>query len=132
MKTNLNGHSQGKQAFAKVAAVVLILSMLLAGSAAPAHAQSAITFNLVQEIPIVYSQYMPCATAGVGEVLDFSGSLKMTIHGTLTEDGLATFSAKMVPTNLIGVGQTSGDEYRLVGETGATHTYSIELGTAET
>ena len=95
------------------------------GSAVPTHAAAASTFNLVQEVPVAFAEYEPCAASGVGEVLDFSGTLKEVIHGTLTGDGHVTFSAKMVP-NLVGVGQTTGDEYRMIGETGTTQVYTID------
>jgi hypothetical protein len=125
MKTNLLIKSQGKQTVAKFAAVVLVLSLLLMSSAVPTHAAAASTFNLVQEVPVVFAEYEPCAASGVGEVLDFSGTLKEFIHGTLTGDGHITFSAKMVP-NLVGVGQTTGREYQLVGETSTTQVYTFD------
>jgi hypothetical protein len=125
MQTFLLIKSQGKRTVAKTAAIILVLSLLLMGSAAPTHAAAASTFNLVQEVPVVYAEYEPCAAGGVGEVLDFSGILKEVIHGTLTGDGHAIFSAKMVP-NLVGVGRTTGDEYRMVGETGTTQIYTID------
>lgn len=121
----------GKQAVAKLAAVLLALSLVLMSTPGAVSAQSATTFNLMQVMPVVYSEYVPCAAGGAGEMLNFSGSLKMTIHGTLTGDGRATFSAKMVPLNVVGVGQTTGDQYQLVGETGTTRTYTIDFGQSE-
>jgi hypothetical protein len=131
MQTNPLSKTQRKQTSVKLAAIILVLSLLLMGSAGSAQAGSAITFNLVQEIPVVYSQFVPCAAGGAGEVLDFSGSIEEFIHGTLTGNGHATFSAKMVPNNLIGVGQVTGIAYRLVGETGTTRTYTIDFGPGE-
>lgn len=117
--------SPGKQTVAKFAAIILVFSLLLMTNAAPTYAAAASTFNLVQEVPVAYAEFVPCAAGGTGEVLDFSGTLKEFIHGTLTGDGRVIFSAKMVP-NLVGVGQTTGSEYRLVGETGTTQVYPID------
>jgi hypothetical protein len=128
MDTTQYFKSSGKQTIAKLAAISMILSLLLMGGAAPAHAEAAITFNLVQFVPIQFSQSVSCAAGGAGEVLDFSGTLQEFIHGTLTGGGRVTFSAKAVPNNLIGVGRTTGDVYRFAGEEGVTSTYGMDAG----
>jgi len=100
-----------------LAALVIVTFMV--GTAAlmmPALAKAeTVTTNV--KYPVVWSEYVPCANGGNGEMIVLYGEMHEVFH--VTVDGNGGFHAKRhtQPQRLSGTGQTSGDKYQATGVT---------------
>ncbi len=113
--------------------VALLIVTFMVGTAAlmmPALAEAeTVTTNV--KYPVVWSEWVPCAMGGAGEMIVLNGVMHELFHVTLDANG--GFHAKMhiQPQRLNGTGLTSGDKYQGTGVTqdnfngkvGETYTY---------
>ena len=77
---------------------------------------SALAASLSMEIPLAFSQFIPCANQGNGEVVDFSGTLHVVISTTVNGNHIHV-NLLANPQGVKGVGETTGDVWQGTGET---------------
>ena len=62
--------------------------------------------------------HVPCANGGAGENVEFSGTLHVTEHRSISNSGHMVIHFTFNPQGITGVGLVTGDTYRSVGQTG--------------
>jgi hypothetical protein len=80
-------------------------------------ARATVIVNRFIPIELPEPPFVPCADGGSGEYLDLSGSLHDMLAMTLDSDGTLHVKIHDNPQGVIGVGETTGDEYRATGVT---------------
>ena len=80
--------------------------------------------TLSMKIPIVFSESIPCANQGNGEVVDFSGSLHAVFSSTVNGNNIH-LNMLFNPQGIKGVGETTGDVWQATGETREDLTASV-------
>jgi hypothetical protein len=87
-------------------------------------------FTQITNFPIDISIFVPCATGGIGEVIEVSGNLHDIVH--VTSDGNGGFHMKThdSPQGISGVGLTTGLKYNATGVT--QDNFAIRVGQHET
>lgn len=96
---------------ARLASAVALLAPSLVLVAGPAPAHAAETTTRILRAPLGLSVVLPCANGGVGEVVDFAGTISELYHVTVDETG--GFHVHLVETqsSVRGTGETTGDRY---------------------
>ncbi|MDZ5445856.1 hypothetical protein U2F26_24515 [Micromonospora sp. 4G57] len=96
---------------ARLASAVALLAPSLVLVAGPAPAYAAETTTRILRAPLDLSVVLPCANGGLGEVVDFDGTISEVYHVTVDETG--GFHVHIVETqsNVHGIGATTGDRY---------------------
>jgi hypothetical protein len=97
-------------------AVLLVVSISSLGSAS--------TQTRSMRIPLVFSEFIPCANQGNGEVVDFSGTLHVVISSTVNGNNIH-LNMLFNPQGAKGVGETTGDVWQATGETREDLTASV-------
>lgn len=70
-----------------------------------------------QRIPYAFSAFVPCAAGGLGEVVEFEGTLHVVFHVTVNSAGAYHSRMHFQPQGIGGTGLTTGDKYRATGVT---------------
>jgi hypothetical protein len=96
--------------------VFLVVSISALGGAS--------TQTLSMRVPLVLSEFIPCANQGNGEVVDFSGSLHVVISSTVNGNNIH-LNTLFNPQGAKGVGETTGDVWQATGETREDLTASV-------
>jgi hypothetical protein len=78
---------------------------------------SASTVTTNTSSPISFTEFVPCAAGGAGELVDLSGELHDLFHVTLAADGSVHLHVTDNPQGVSGVGQTTGATYHGTGVT---------------
>ena len=96
---------------ARLASAVALLAPSLVLVAGPTPAYAADTTTRILRAPLDLSVVLPCANGGLGEVVDFDGTISEVYH--VTVDGTGGFHVHIVETqsNVHGIGATTGDRY---------------------
>lgn len=68
-------------------------------------------------VPLADQVFIPCAVGGIGEVVDFTGTLHMVSVVTIDENGGFHLQIHTQPVNVLGVGMLTGDTYIMSGST---------------
>jgi hypothetical protein len=68
------------------------------------------------EIPLAFSQFIPCANQGNGETVDFSGTLHGVISSTVNRNNVH-LNQLFNPQGVKGIGETTGDVWQATGDT---------------
>jgi hypothetical protein len=90
---------------------------------APTARAAAYVETTVFETPTNVARFVKCANGGLGEVVDYSGTVLRMVHVTENENGFhVTFHAN--PQQVSGVGRITGDTYQARG----TYTSSFNVG----
>ncbi len=76
----------------------------------------ATSFTENQKDPLDFSALIPCAAGGVGEIVDFSGTLHVLLHVTVNGTKV-TIKQHFQPQGVKGIGETTGDVYNATGVT---------------
>ena len=71
--------------------------------------------TLQVDIPVEFDFFDPCANGGAGEIVSITGTAHAVIHTTI--DGNGGFHSKFLENaqGVSGVGQVTGDVYRVTG-----------------
>lgn len=77
---------------------------------------SAFAASLSMEIPLSFSQFIPCANQGNGELVDFSGTLHEVISTTVNRNNIH-LNQLFNPQGVKGIGETTGDVWQATGDT---------------
>jgi len=113
----------------KTITLTLGMTLLTLSLAAVAFSQAiAITTN--DFVPFALVAFVPCANGGAGESVLVQGTLHLQEHITIN-DNRATVKTYAGPQGATGVGLTTGDTYRAVGNTQETDTIPLTNGAFE-
>jgi hypothetical protein len=96
--------------------------------ATPGLAHAAVLSNA--SVPLATSTFVPCANAGVGEVVNLTGNLHILETLTIDSGGGVHGTVLFNPQDVSGVGTVSGTQYRGTGVT--TSTFSGNVGAVST
>ena len=100
--------------FLKIALSLVIVCLTVGFSIAAFAGASAQTTSVV--IPLTFSQFIPCANQGNGEIVDFSGSLHIVFSSTVNGNSVH-LNQLFNPQGAKGIGETTGDVWEATGET---------------
>jgi hypothetical protein len=91
--------------------------------------EKAAAFQLTENVsvPIDLLAFIPCANGGIGEDVQFSGSLHSLFHITINENRV-TVKTHNQPEGLKGIGAITGDTYNATGVTQDTQNGSFING----
>ncbi len=78
-------------------------------------AAAASTENL--SVPFTFSEFVPCANGGAGEMVNLSGDLHILIHQTVSASGNIVTKFQGNPQGISGIGEITGDKYQATGVT---------------
>ena len=113
----------------KTITLTIAMTLLTLSLAAVAFSQAlAITTN--DFVPFSQPILVPCANGGAGEIVLVEGILHIQEHITIN-DNRATIKTFAGPQGASGVGLTTGDTYRAVGNTQETDTIPVIGGATE-
>jgi hypothetical protein len=98
---------------------------LLAVATVPAHAE--VTIN--DETDVSWTEYVPCAVGGAGEVVDLSGRLHTLISFTINSNNVSGHFHSQ-PQGISGVGEVSGLQYHATGGTLDSFKITLKNGQA--
>ncbi|HEY6242606.1 MAG TPA: hypothetical protein VIX17_01590 [Pyrinomonadaceae bacterium] len=113
----------------KTITLTIGMTFLTLSLAAVAFSQAiAITTN--DFVPFALVAFVPCANGGAGENVLVQGTLHIEDHITINGNR-ATIKTYVGPQGATGVGQTTGDTYRGVGNTQETDTIPLTNGAFE-
>ncbi|MET8834191.1 hypothetical protein ABZV78_09770 [Micromonospora sp. NPDC004540] len=96
---------------ARLASAVALLAPSLVLVAGPTPAYAAETTTRILRVPMDLSVLLPCANGGLGEVVDFDGTISEVYHVTVDETGGFHVHAVETQSNVHGIGATTGDRY---------------------
>jgi hypothetical protein len=82
----------------------------------PDEKAAAFQFTDNVSVPYDFISLIPCANGGVGEEVQFSGSLHILFHVT-QNDNAFTSKSHFQPEGIKGIGSISGDSYNATGVT---------------
>jgi len=99
--------------------------VMLAVTTVPARAD--VTIN--DETDVSWIEYVPCAVAGAGEVVDLSGRLHTLISFTINSDNVSGHF-HIQPQGISGVGEVSGLQYHATGGTQESFKITLKNGQA--
>src|SRR5438034_7214507 len=102
---------------------LLFASIGVAAVVGVAGASAAVSTNISS--PFSLTVFVPCANAGAGENVDFSGDLHSLITVTINGDHVSG-DAHFQPQGVSGTGATTGDKYQSTGVTKDT-SFSVSL-----
>lgn len=97
------------QAVSKLSLLALVAMTL---TVAPAYA--AVQVNDTTDIGL--QVFVPCAAGGAGELVDLAGPLHTLISFTINGNNVSGYS-HFQPQGIVGVGETTGDQYHATGVT---------------
>lgn len=100
--------------------ITLAAAGLLLGLLGSTRATAAVISNA--SFPFSLTVFVPCAAAGLGEVVELTGQLHDTFSLTANSKGVFHMDVHDNPQGVTGTGQTTGDLYRA---TGVTHFQTI-------
>jgi hypothetical protein len=78
----------------------------------PAHAEVVVN----DRIDISFPVFVPCANGGAGEIVNLNGPLHVVVSFTINGNQIRGMNHYQ-PQGISGIGQSTGDTYRAVGET---------------
>lgn len=88
-------------------------------------AKAAIVVN--DSSPLVFSQFVPCANGGAGEIVDLSGDLHTLITMTINGNNVSG-NSHFQPQGVSGTGETTGAKYQATGITTENFKGSLQNG----
>lgn len=89
-------------------------------------ASAAVTSNVI--IPLVTTDFVPCANNGTGELVDLTGNLHILAITTTSGSGNVTMKLQFNPQGVTGIGRTTGDIYQGTGVTTTITTFDSITG----
>ena len=101
------------------------IGVALTSVSIPGHA--AVEVNDITEF--AFSEFVPCAAGGAGEVVDLSGSLHTLLTFTINGNK-ASATVHFQPQGVSGSGETTGAKYQATGVSKETFTQSLQNGQA--
>ena len=87
--------------------------------------KAAVTDN--ESVPFSFSQFVPCANGGAGEVVDLSGDLHVLTTLTINGNNVSAVS-HFQPQGISGTGGTTGAKYQATGITTESFKGSLQNG----
>ncbi|MEV1144013.1 hypothetical protein [Micromonospora sp. NPDC049799] len=88
-----------------------LLAPSLVLMAGPTPAYAAETTTRILRVPMDLSVVLPCANGGLGEVVNFDGTISEVFHVTFDEAGGFHVHVVETQSNVHGIGATTGDRY---------------------
>ena len=110
---------------------LLLLACLPGLSLSSVSLAQASTSTTQIDFPFVGDFLVPCANGGAGEIVGVNGTLHLVIHTTIDNTGGFRRVIRYNVPNLTGIGQITGDVYRVLGPGHITEITSAESSQSE-